>query len=1041
MEMSEEPGPARAESPKATNETNPMSEKYANVTVIYENFLQIASLGDVSMIYRNRAGFFGKKKDALAKPAIKIFLEVPSSRPAVYHYTGLLIHECVHHTFNQKEESTSLGDITAVKDSAVRLLDFFSKYCTETPSSNSLEDALAWLCELSAELAAKNAGRPAMANCHTPEEVLARLKTNEVVPKMLSLVNLVVTSLLTTTPDACMKVMFNSSRHGPHFSWMWLHIATLLQGSIVTHLLASGSELFHVYINEITTQKNVPGSMATLNIIQTEYENKFRAISEVFNYLMRKRNPELQEAVSELVLESLDGTGIAKGRLGFAFFFKLVTCSLKTLQILVTSNSHLITPFNAIRAIRQIHSVDKNTILPNLTFTDFVKQIVEEVDPATHGIVFEMLIELVYNPDVFEGENQPELQEANRRLSEDCFPILDVMMNRIVRISHATGPYKCPSQHPAISSYSSGERLQFILGSISRHIEKSSSVIRHLHAISIANGEAKAAEIALRFLMTISYNETNYMYILMAFINTTVPFYPSMIEYMFREFDSLKTLIEMSIPEEDFDVTKLHLNLIHNLRTLIEWETNSVHGNSHFAHLRIYPGEHIGRVLSTILSDSFKLTNDLFKRQDREPLLSIFRMLTKLIDAVCKANSQTTKNRRVLISISHWYKLMAQFAILFKSTLLLVGRECPEGISVFEELRTAILVLLHNKHVDAQLSPFVPVFMHLFATACFADSKNLFDESVGQSLEVLIDENGINKKFDLSQLEDGPSVINAIGSLRMRDNHLDMLHKGQLKRRRRHDDKTETGNSEFQSEDSKQRIFVVLDALKAFCFDVRVDVNLSNSKQLALALLNSVCKDSLNCDMKFEEWDIEAEFIHRHVEVDRKIFTSSLCDGILRVLCETRSFAYCLPIMKSMLAVVINEAGRFPDSRTLSDAVRSKLHKWVMLAHKGGLLPTRFVYICDLEMYATAHETHLMLIEIWRFLMFRSLTTNSIDTYQEDLVRGDVDEGLPNENEAIERTNMSVFRVILQNHLTEAFHLFPKIFPAEYDQLKMIRLE
>ena len=170
-----------------------------------------------------------------------------------------------------------------------------------------------------------------------------------------------------------------------------------------------------------------------------------------------------------------------------------------------------VTPFNVVRAIRHVQAVDKSLILPAITYTDFIKQIVGDVDPVTHGMIFELLIELIYQHDVFEGENLPEYQEANQNIGRDCFPVLDVMINQLVRIAHSSGAFKCPSMHPAIQLFSSGEKLQFIIDSITRHLEKSPTIIRHLHAISIAFHETKAAEIALRFIMTIRFTEPNYV--------------------------------------------------------------------------------------------------------------------------------------------------------------------------------------------------------------------------------------------------------------------------------------------------------------------------------------------------------------------------------------------------------------------------------------------------------------------------------------------------------------------------------------------------
>ncbi|CAP21413.2 Protein CBG24917 [Caenorhabditis briggsae] len=362
-----------------------MTQRYADTAAIFEEFFKSTAHGDLTAIYRNRPCYSSiLSVEKLTRCAIDAFVYFPSARPAIYHYTGMMIHECVHHWFNKKENvaqskgtplktlnfriltrklNISAIDTTSAQEATSQLLNYYIRFFTEANGKGGLEEILQVRNsiltvlkiygpgKLCAELSSKNAGRPATAQVQQNGEVLAILKSNELIDKLLSLMNMVVTTALNENPDGCMRALFESSRHGQHFSWIWLHIATFLQGTIMTHLLESGAEQFKTYATEINNRKAVQSSgPAVLNIIQTEYEHKFRAISEVFNFLMARRNPELQEAVSQLIVDSLDskveksGEKIEKSstnRLGFAFFFKLVTCSLKTLQILVNSNCHL----------------------------------------------------------------------------------------------------------------------------------------------------------------------------------------------------------------------------------------------------------------------------------------------------------------------------------------------------------------------------------------------------------------------------------------------------------------------------------------------------------------------------------------------------------------------------------------------------------------------------------------------------------------------------------------------------------------------------
>ncbi|PIC30574.1 hypothetical protein B9Z55_021771 [Caenorhabditis nigoni] len=1031
-----------------------MTQRYADTAGIFEEFFKSTAHGDLTAIYRNRPCYSSiLPVEKLTRCAIDAFVYFPSARPAIYHYTGMMIHECVHHWFNKKENVAQTIDTTSAQEATSQLLNYYIRFFTEGNGKGGLEEILQWACELCAELSSKNAGRPAMAQIQQNGEVLAILKSNELIDKLLSLMNMVVTNALNENPDGCMRALFESSRHGQHFSWIWLHIATFLQGTIMTHLLESGAEQFRTYATEINNRKAVQSSgPAVLNIIQTEYEHKFRAISEVFNFLMARRNPELQEAVSQLIVDSLDskieksGEKIEKtstsNRLGFAFFFKLVTCSLKTLQILVNSNCHLITPFNVVRAIRHVQAADKSLILPALSYTDFMKQILGDVDPTTHGMIFELFIELVYRTDVFDGENLPEFKESNQEIKRDCYPVLDFMINQLVRIAHSSGGFKCPTMHPAIQMYSSGDRLQFLIDSVSANIVKSGSIVRHLHAISIAHDPTKAAEISLRFLMTTRFDDTDSLYVFMSFLSATVPFYPDLMNHMWKEFSGLKLVIESYYTEQP-DSVKIHLNLLHNIRQILEWElteepTEKVGDTKKpYAFWNLFPGQHVGSLLNSLMGDTNRICWELMESSKWEEAMNIYRFSGKLLEALrmaCSPVKMPTNDRKIVMNISEMYKLMSQFAIMLKSTLFLVTKENLNGLVVFEELRSQIVAFLFGPHMLPELSQFSPIFVNFFVTVCMMDSKKLFGERIGESMGNLLDETGLQKLVDNVQLEDGPSVLEGLRSLKMRDNALDMLHTGQLKRRRGNE---MNSRSVEENEDAVQRLHTVLDAVRTMCASGDNAIQIACSQQLAEVLVQSVCQDSLMMDMRFDEWDAEAEYIHRHVEVAQRINQSQFSDGILRILADTRVFALCLPIMKSKLAVIINETEKFPDHKTISEVTRQKLHNWFYLASKGGLIPPRFSYICDLEKYSTCHETYLMLLEVWKFFLFRNTTRDTIDIYHKSLRDNAIDEGLPHEKEAMERINMAVFRIIIQNHLPHTVAVFPKLFPVEFEFLRL----
>uniref|UniRef100_A0A0K0CUX6 INTS5_N domain-containing protein n=1 Tax=Angiostrongylus cantonensis TaxID=6313 RepID=A0A0K0CUX6_ANGCA len=231
-----------------------------------------------------------------------------------------------------------------------------------------------WCCSISSELSQHNAGRLSVINLpRSPESLLELFKMVGSIAHLIKLIDITITILLANCPDECMTVLFDASRHGTNFNWIWLHIAITFPGSIVDHLLTVGADQFKAYVEDIKLKEKHQVSPAIIASIHDDYNVKFSSLSDVFNFLTRRNNTELERVVSRMI------------KAGVQPLFSTVTA----------------TPANFFRGIRQLLSVDQRLVLSTISYMEFAKQMIRALDTHSLSVVFSCVMQMALDPLIF----------------------------------------------------------------------------------------------------------------------------------------------------------------------------------------------------------------------------------------------------------------------------------------------------------------------------------------------------------------------------------------------------------------------------------------------------------------------------------------------------------------------------------------------------------------------------------------------------------------------------------------------------------------
>ncbi|KAL6742366.1 hypothetical protein Aduo_015522 [Ancylostoma duodenale] len=760
-------------------------EKYRKITAIYEAFMKLTAMGDVTSVYR-RAVWVSLPATELVAPASDAFNCIPASRKAVLGFVGLLIHENAHQCFLSKENPQCAVDYSSVENAAITLMKMVENAVASSFIKQSVIDVLSWCCSISSELSQHNAGRSTLMNLpRGAESILDMFKMVGSVAQLIKLIDATINVLLAKCPDECMTVLFDASRNGSHFNWIWLHIAITFPGSIVDHLFTVGAAQFRAYVDDFKVKERTQVSAAVLAGIHEDYNMKLSSLSDVFNFLTRRSNTELEKVVSRMIKDSLDSSakdGVFEN-LDFVFFFKLVTCSVETLRCLIRQNADAATPSNFFRGIRQLMSVDQRLVLSSMPYMEFAKQMVRALDVQSLSVVFSCIMEMALDPLIF---SQFEHQDPGvcRAIREKIVLVVDEIVNLIVRAAHSKQNLSVVDYPPA-AEFASGKKLQFVIDAAISSPPWAGSVIRYLHAVSIIYGETKAAEIIGRFI--VGCVEAQSLSALCAFLTTIVPYYPNV---MRPAYESLTNVMRVVDKEKDASRSSI-LRVLNNIRVLLEWE-QTAEDSLQLKYFRLYPDSTFGELYTNLLYEVLNTAEECITAKEVQMAMDLVLAVSRLIEVTAPYAAQFKEgspNRSVKMLIRHAYKLMLQLAALQRIALSMVCREHDIAISVFEEYRTTIFLFVYQQ-LNPLLRGYNNLFLLSFLTSCIQDAKALFGDSDDLVAWKYESEERASKLAEIEEAQE-ESFLKAIEAMPLGRRPNQLAHSGVIGKGARHLQKVE----------------------------------------------------------------------------------------------------------------------------------------------------------------------------------------------------------------------------------------------------------
>uniref|UniRef100_A0A915PU15 Uncharacterized protein n=1 Tax=Setaria digitata TaxID=48799 RepID=A0A915PU15_9BILA len=1003
-------------------------------------------IDDIGMVYRNlRPIWANNAASHLVDPCIKILSKIPSSRPAVLNYIGMLTHEATHLYLSKKENPHIAADTVNIERAVRKLTSEFRRLLVRTQSKGSAFDILVWACNLFVEICKYNYERPIAKSAGiTLPALLALFDSCPAVSSVIKLTDKAIALLLNTTPDECLSILIDASAHGFCFAWIWLHIAVSFPDAIVGHLLKIGMQDFKQYLSAVQTSQ-VPIEL------HESYKQKFVSICDVFTFLASQNNAELRNAMRDIigndreVFENAEATAEQLQNLSLPFLIKMVANSPDILRFLVHNAYDLVTTNFVVNGAKYVSQLNKQCLLPLLpnteyTYTAFIRQMIFYLnsDALTH--IVELLLPVAFDDSIFKkfGNYDPSFQTS---MKDGAFQVLTEIFGMVVSLVHNQAMYSVAENALLKRCASSVEILEEALQNSMFGGRRSKLFIPYIHAFCIASGSVRTAEIIARYI--IEANDEKQLACLIALLTSLIIFMPSISEDAIRNFfanramlmlekkrESSKKLIQIgNLPSTPFFENNFYdIRWLHNLRILNEWEKMSNEEHT-IKYIRFEMSKHYGELATEVLRWTVDALSSL-KRKDMDDV-SRNEMRDSIVQAAISLCSSI--GPPPVLEPKYPYKLSAQFASLTVLLLDCVGREDdPTGFSLFTNVYTCANEFLASQVGYVREQFIIHLLDEAFAKACHlfgCASLNSWDKELQFSggLQLTDSSTDIIDAEENDELEE--SLFDLARKLPLfRQKAVHLAHSGIIGRGAK--------RLEIKKNGSTIRRLIFFEYLQRFCSTIGADRNLipyqQVYKQVAIRLTDRVCRDGLAGSFVWEEWEQAREIIPRYIAVSKRLTEIPIIWDVMLALAEIHPCLwYCCPILKAYLAAIMIQFENSSDQKSLPrKQLTDMLDKWFLLSRKGQMLPLQMVPYFEVITRVSSREGFIILLDIWQY--FQSVLDAEVSAA--NMINAAFDRSLNSPIDPIQG-DVTKFRescrLVIQRNIAKLGFIFPLIFGDE----------
>ncbi|GMR59282.1 hypothetical protein PMAYCL1PPCAC_29477 [Pristionchus mayeri] len=1011
------------------------SENYKNVAALYDNFMNLAKLcTDISMVYRNRPIWCQYPSDSLIRDPRDIYKRIPTSRAAVHNYIGLLVHESAHQHFVQRESGGGTTNYKSVEDASISLIDMVENHLLAKWNQLSTLEVLGWACNLACELHINNHRRPCAVQMQAhvkAEQFLVLLKQSKSVSRLLQLINGIIELLLKKSPDECLNLLFDVSRYGADFNWMWLHISDKFPEMIVSRLFEIGQQSFREYVKIHEDNARTPMGVSIFKQVCEDWQTKIQSFSYLFTFLTFKKHSQLKDAFSSLIEKgfSTDAplfghTSSCAGSLSLLFVFRVVIDSPPLINYVVTHNVKYMSPSYFILLAHHAFSLPRGCLSSN--FVADMDQLSGHLDLESTGMMMENILRTAFDPYTFSGfdttsdSSVPVMRDGALRVLSRC-------VDNLVRFVHKN---QCVDGCKAFAIFSSGSKLQELVDWSLVHPHGRPPLLQYLHAISIAFGVQKGAEIVARFILRAK--DEHELGVMLSFLTSIHPFFPNIMASVYEGFSVFRQHFYEEEKKKDINYRD-SFSWINAIRILLIWETRAA-DKEICKSIGFYPGKKLGEVLTDILSRCIERMRNDVETGEKGDLAARLTDVTHFLDATGYSQQQAKELLASgvivhcpVLSMSSLHKCAHQLATVLRFSLLLFveGVSEKEANGVNEGLRTVINKFIHEELTPVQSTAFYKVFVSSFIHGLLQESRSLFNDPIDNTVYKLSPMDVVSPP---SSSSNSSSLIEGIRSLTLKQSVASLAHSGQIL--------PPKGKKRIvpMSDWEGLRLAVSMDILHSMIVSnqgcTSKEEALIAAKKIAWATLDAACIDGLGEDYAFGEWELEREAIARYVEISGRVDSSPLLQHLLVLLSECPpALWFTLPVLKASLATLISSFEKAVDrSKRPSDILLERADRWVTLARRGEVLPERLGYVMDMLPYVSCNEGFHLLLSTWKYFQRARLTYDVVNEMHGAAMRGDPQEAMPALEEFLES-----FICVAHANIAELGWVVPLIYPRLVD--------